>query len=206
VDIADWLLSEPGKFGSHLTGERGETSLLMLTAERLALLALDRDLAALQAGSRAAFFNAIAVMHEPLWPPAPFEAAAFDWSQKNLAHDPDGQGWYGWALLANEGERSPPRLVGIAALIGRPDEDGDVELAFGLLPEYRGRGYGGETVRALASWAFAQGASRVIAHLDAEDVHAAQTLARSGFNETDGAPYPGVARWAIASPAAIPPR
>jgi len=172
--------------------------LLVLTAERLALLALDRDLAALQAGSRAAFFNAIAVMHEPLWPPAPFELASFDWAQSNLAHDPDGQGWYGWALLANEGERSPPRLVGIAALIGRPDEVGDVELAFGLLPEYRGRGYGGETVRALSAWAFGNGAKRVIVHLDAEDVHAANTLSRSGFADTGEPPYPGVARWAIA--------
>jgi RimJ/RimL family protein N-acetyltransferase len=165
----------------------------------LALLALDHELAALQAGSRTAFFNAIAVMHEPIWPPAPFETAAFDWAESHLAHDPEGQGWYGWALLANEGERAPPRLVGIAALIGRPDDDGDVELAFGLLPEFRGRGYGGETVGALANWAFANGARRVIAHLDAEDSGAAHTLARVGFADTQ--PYPGVARWALSAAA-----
>lgn len=170
--------------------------MLVLTAGRLALLALDQELAALQAGSRTAFFNAIAVMHEPLWPPAPFENAAFDWSRNGLEEDPDGQGWYGWALLANEGEASPPRLAGIAALIGRPDEEGDVELAFGLLPEFRGRGYGVDTVRALALWAFANGASRVIAHLDAEDLHAADTLLSSGFANTGELPYPGVARWA----------
>ncbi|MGQ0531553.1 MAG: GNAT family N-acetyltransferase [Caulobacteraceae bacterium] len=173
--------------------------MLILTAERLALLALDRDLAALQAGSRPAFFNAIAVAHEPLWPPAPFEPGAFEWAERNLTHDPEGQGWYGWALLANEGERSPPRLVGIAALIGRPDDDGDVELAFGLLPEFRGRGYGGETVRALAAWALANGARRVVAHLDAEDSHAAHTLAKSGFTDTGEPPYPGVARWALSA-------
>src|SRR5262245_52620479 len=112
--------------------------MLFLTSERLALLALDSDLAALQAGSRSAFFNAIAVMHEPLWPPAPFDTPAFEWAHRHLAQDPEGQGWYGWALLANGGERAPPRLVGIAALIGRPDDEGDVELAFGLLPEFRG--------------------------------------------------------------------
>lgn len=175
--------------------------MLVLTAERVALLALDADLAALQAGSRTSFFNALAVTHEPVWPPAPFEKAAFDWAAKNLAHDPDGQGWYGWALLANEGERSPPRLVGIAALIGRPDDIGDVELAFGLLPEFRGRGYGGETVRALAGWAFANGARRVIAHLDAEDANAAHTLARSGFADTGEVPYPGVSCWALSAAA-----
>ncbi len=176
--------------------------MLILTAERIALLALDRDLAALQASSRTAFFNAIAVTHEPVWPPAPFEPASFQWAEQNLAHDPEGQGWYGWALLANEGERAPPRLVGIAALIGRPDEEtGDVELAFGLLPEFRGRGYGGETIRTLAAWAFANGAKRVIAHLDAEDVNAAATLAKNGFTDTRDPPYPGVARWALAAAA-----
>ncbi|MFN3464674.1 MAG: GNAT family N-acetyltransferase [Terricaulis sp.] len=174
--------------------------MLILTAERIALLALDRDLAALQASSRTAFFNAIAVTHEPVWPPAPFEPGSLVWAEQNLAHDPEGQGWYGWALLANEGERAPPRLVGIAALIGRPDEDtGDVELAFGLLPEFRGRGYGSETIRTLAAWAFANGAKRVIAHLDAEDVNAANTLAKNGFTDTRDPPYPGVARWALAA-------
>lgn len=180
--------------------------MLVLTAGRLALLALDRELAALQAGSRTAFFNAIAVMHEPLWPPTPFEAAAFEWSRSNLAHDPDGQGWYGWALLANEGERSPPRLVGIAALIGRPDEEGDVELAFGLSPEFRGRGFGGDAVQALSAWAFANGARRVIAHLDAEDAIAAEALAHNGFADTGEFPYPGVARWALQSATSIPLR
>lgn len=175
--------------------------MLILTAERLALLALDSDLAALQAGSRTAFFNAIAVTHEAVWPPAPFEPAAFEWAVRNLAQDPEGQGWYGWALLANEGERAPPRLVGIAALIGRPDEDGDVELAFGLLPEFRGRGYASETVRSLVGWAFANGAKRVVVHLDAEDMGAAQALAKNGFADIGERPYPGVARWALSAAA-----
>jgi len=175
--------------------------MLVLTSQRLALLALDRELAALQAGSRSAFFNAIAVAHEPLWPPAPFETIALDWARTHLAHDPEGQGWYGWVLLANGGERSPSRLVGIAALIGRPDDEGDVELAFGLLPEFRGQGYGGETVGALAQWAFKNGARRVVAHLDAENFHAAHTLAKIGFADTRQPPYPGVARWALSAAA-----
>lgn len=175
--------------------------MLVLNSERLALLALDQGLAALQAGSRSAFFNAIAVTHEPVWPPAPFEAEAFEWAHKHLVHDPEGQGWYGWALLANGGERQPPRIIGIAALIGRPDDDGDVEIAFGLLPEFRGRGYGAETVRTLSAWAFENGAKRVISHLDAEDHTAQHTLAKIGFADTNEPPYPGVARWALSAAA-----
>lgn len=175
--------------------------MLILNAERLSLLAFDHELAALQASSRTAFFNAIAVTHEPIWPPAPFEPSALAWAERHLAHDPDGVGWYGWALLANEGERSPPRILGIAALIGRPDDEGDVELAFGLLPEFRGRGYGGEAVRALSAWGLANGARRVVVHLDAEDAHTAQTLRQNGFCDTNEPPYPGVARWALSAAA-----
>lgn len=173
--------------------------MLFLKGQRVALLAFDRELAELQAGSRSAFFNAIAVTPEPIWPPAPFEEPALEWAAKNLAHDPEGEGWYGWAILANEGERAPPRLIGIAALIGRPDDVGDVELAFGLLPDFRGRGYANETVATLAAWAFANGARRLIVHLDAEDIGAAQTLAKSGFADTGEMEYPGVARWALSA-------
>ena len=46
-------------------------------------------------------------------------------------------------------------------------------------------------------WGFANGAKRVIAHLDAEDLNAAHTLAKQGFTDTREPPYPGVARWAL---------
>ncbi len=178
-------------------GRVREIRVLILNTQRLALLALDPRLAALQAGSRTAFFNAIAVMHEAMWPPAPFEHAAFKWAATNLEHDPDGQGWYGWALLANVGESQPPRLVGVAALIGRPDEEGEVELAFGITSEFKGRGFAGEAVTALTAWALANGAKRVVTHLDAEDAGAMRILEKSGFADTREPPYPGVARWAI---------
>ncbi|MES1199219.1 MAG: GNAT family N-acetyltransferase [Pseudomonadota bacterium] len=173
--------------------------MLILDAPRLSQLALDAPLAHLQASSRTAFFNALAVAHNRTWPPSPFDTPALEWSRQNLAHDPGGVGWYGWTLLANEGESAPPHLIGSAALIGRPDEDGDVELAFGLLPEYRGRGYGVEAVRALAGWALRNGAKRVIVHLDAEDYFATRTLQKTGFSDTQQPPYPGVARWALAA-------
>ena len=97
---------------------------------------------------------------------------------------------------------SPFASTRTQAFIGRPEDDtGDVEFAFGLLPEFQGRGFGGETIRALATWAFANGAKRVISHLDAEDAHAATALARQGFADTNEPPYPGVARWALSAAA-----
>lgn len=171
--------------------------MLILGGSKLTLLALDRDLAALQASSRTAFFNAIAVVHEARWPPDPFGQYYCDWAADALDQDPDGAGWYGWALLANEGELKPPRIVGLAALVGRPDDDGDVELAVGLIPEMIGRGYSADAISALSKWALANGAKRVLAHIDAEDQRAADPFEASGFFDTCEPPYPGVARWAL---------
>lgn len=60
--------------------------MLVLTTERLALLALDPPMAALQAGDTGAFFDAIAVTPEPEWPPAPFEPHALAWAADHLKH------------------------------------------------------------------------------------------------------------------------
>lgn len=174
--------------------------MLVMTTERLALLALDQSLAEQQAGNLSAFFGAIAVTPEPEWPPMPFEPHALAWAADHLKHDPEGRGWYGWIITAKD-ERGASHALGIAALIGRPDEDGDVELAFGLVPQARGKGYGPETLRALAIWAFDNGARRVISHLDAEDHVAAHTLEKIGFTDTREPPYPGVAKWALSAAA-----
>ncbi len=173
--------------------------MLILSAPRIALIALNAELAALQASSRTAFFNALAVKHEPLWPPAPFERDALLWPHQGLTADPTGEGWYGWAVLANEGELAPPRIIGIVALIGRPDEDGDVELAFGMVADYKGASIGVGAVGLALRWALANGARRVIAHFDAEDLGAAAVIEENGFSDTYEPPYPGVARWALSA-------
>jgi RimJ/RimL family protein N-acetyltransferase len=69
----------------------------------------------------------------------------------------------------------------------------------GVAPEFNGRGFSGEAVRALAQWALAQSARCVVVHCDAEDLGIAQVLKKSGFADTNQPPYPGVARWALAA-------
>lgn len=171
--------------------------MLFLSAPRMALLAMDSDLARLQASSRSAFFNAIAVTHCAAWPPEPFGELSVNWSLENLTRDPEAAGWYGWTFLANEGEHKPPQIVGAGALVGRPDIDGDVELVIGVRPEFAGRGYEREAALALSRWAIANGAQRVLVHFDAEEAVAAETFAATGFVDTREPPYPGVARWVL---------
>lgn len=169
--------------------------MLSLNTARLTLIANDAELAPMQAHDHLRFCAALGVAQPAQWPPEPFGEAGLAWAADQLARDQKGAGWYGWFLLKEQG--GAKHLIGAAALVGRPDHDGEVEIGFGVLPDHAGEGYASEAVRALVDWAIAAGAKRVIAHLDAEDDHAARTLEQNGFLDTLDPPYPGVARWAL---------
>ncbi|MGE3142455.1 MAG: GNAT family N-acetyltransferase [Hyphomonadaceae bacterium] len=170
--------------------------MLKLRAARLTLISNDAGLAALQLEDMQAFCRRMEAPAPSAWPPEPFDGGALQWVSAALSADRDGEGWYGWILVDEPGEGAPRRIVGAAALIGRPDDEGEVELGFGILPEARGEGFAGEAIRALKQWALAHGAVRVIVHCDASDDLSLKTLASSGFEDTLTPPYPGVARWA----------
>jgi RimJ/RimL family protein N-acetyltransferase len=168
-----------------------------LHTDRLTLKAFDAPLAALQRDDGAAFFQALGVPPAAAWPPEPFDDEAVDWVCEGLARDTDGVGWYGWAVLVTPHGTDAPRLAGAAALIGRPDFDGEVELAFGLCPEVQGNGYAGETIAALSAWALEHGAERVVVHIAEDHVSGARALMRNGFVDAKRPPYPGVSRWVL---------
>jgi len=58
---------------------------------------------------------------------------------------PDDGGWF--VTLAEDG-----RVVGDCGTFGPPDDDGRVEIGYGLAAPFRGRGLGTEAVRALVDW------------------------------------------------------
>ena len=57
-------------------------------------------------------------------------------------------GWF--VTLAEDG-----RIVGDCGTFGPPDENGSVEIGYGLAAPFRGRGYGTQAVRALVDWLLA---------------------------------------------------
>jgi RimJ/RimL family protein N-acetyltransferase len=73
-------------------------------------------------------------------------------------------------------------VVGECGTHGPPDRAGLVEIGYGLAAPYRGRGYGKQTVRALAGWLLAQpGITGVLAHTDPENVPSRRSLESAGF-------------------------
>lgn len=88
---------------------------------------------------------------------------------------PDDGGWF--VTLAEDG-----RVVGDCGTLGWTDEQGRVEIGYGLAAPFRGRGLGTEAVRVLADWVAAQpGVRTVTASVEVGNEASRRLLERLGF-------------------------
>ena len=82
-------------------------------------------------------------------------------------------------------QRVSGTVVGMCAYKGPPGPDGAVEIAYGINPEYQGRGYATEVARALVEFAFGSGRVRLVcAHTRPEENASTHVLAKCGFEWT----------------------
>jgi RimJ/RimL family protein N-acetyltransferase len=72
-------------------------------------------------------------------------------------------------------------VVGDCGWFGPPDEDGEVEIGYGLARSVRGRGLGTEAVALLLDWLATKGAKRVRAEVRPGNAASFALLARLGF-------------------------
>lgn len=90
--------------------------------------------------------------------------------------------------------------VGSCAFKGPPDADGVVEIAYGIDPDHRGRGYATEAARALVDYAREAGARVVRAHTLPENAASIRVLASCGFQRIGEVVDPDdglVVRWEL---------
>ena len=88
---------------------------------------------------------------------------------------PDDGGWF--VTLAADG-----RVVGDCGTLGWTDEQGRVEIGYGLAAPFRGCGLGTEAVRVLADWVAAQpGVRTVTASVEVGNEASRRLLERLGF-------------------------
>jgi [ribosomal protein S5]-alanine N-acetyltransferase len=79
-------------------------------------------------------------------------------------------------------DRERTCVVGTAGFKGPPDSDGVVEIAYGVAPDYQGRGYATEAARALVEFALADNRVKVVrAHTLPEENASTHVLTRNGF-------------------------
>lgn len=146
---------------------------------RLSLVALDERLARLQKEDRKAFFEALGTKHEPSWPPELTGDQAASWTRTG----PGGEaGWHGWVFLMAMGPGQAVRAVGMGGFHGPPDEAGQVEIGYSMLPTFREQGLATEAVEALLGWARKQGgAGEVRADTLAHLYASRRVLEKTGF-------------------------
>ena len=92
------------------------------------------------------------------WPPEFYDADAVRYMLGQLPEDGAGDDWgfYYLVLRADEAPGAParPTLVGAGGFKGAPDERGEVEVGYSLVPEHQHRGYATEAVLRWAAFAF----------------------------------------------------
>jgi RimJ/RimL family protein N-acetyltransferase len=91
-------------------------------------------------------------------PPVERAEVSPDWLARVKATPPGDP----WSLSFAAIERASGTTVGGCAFKGPPDEDGNVEFAYGVDPVHRGRGYPTEAAGALAAFAVASGKIRLV--------------------------------------------
>src|SRR5215210_2852270 len=100
---------------------------------------------------------------------------------ENLRASTSPDPWrHGFAVVHRDDER----IIGSAAFKGPPDDDGVVEIAYGIAPGYQGRGLATEAAGALVSFALERVDVRSIrAHTLPEPNASTRVLAKCGFQQ-----------------------
>lgn len=70
----------------------------------------------------------------------------------NLENSDEVSGFDIWMIVKKE----DMTVIGDAGFKGPPDENGDIEIGFGLIDNEQRKGYGYEAANALINWAFSQ--------------------------------------------------
>jgi RimJ/RimL family protein N-acetyltransferase len=96
-------------------------------------------------------------------------------------HEPDA--WrLGYAVVLRQSQT----IIGTASFRGEPDANGMVEIAYGIVPGFEGRGYATEAANGLVDYAFkcAQ-VRRILAHTLPFVNASTRVLTKCGFQWTD---------------------
>lgn len=153
---------------------------LRLQTDRLTLIACTQQFVdALERGTREAA-HLLGAKLAPDWPDA--ELAGFlPIYATQLRNDPTTLGYGIWLVVANAART----LIGSAGFQGKPDEQGAIEIGFGIQPDFQNNGYATEAVSALITWAGEQGDVRsVIAHCDPGNLASIRVLEKANLQRT----------------------
>jgi ribosomal-protein-alanine N-acetyltransferase len=123
---------------------------LQITTERLTLTACPLQVARAASGGKRQLETLIGARLDDYWLDEDGRGL-LSYYDYQLREDPTMIGWGLWLIMHTQ-----ERIVfGSAGFKGKPDEDGEIEIGYGISPNYRRQGYTFEAASALRDWAFA---------------------------------------------------
>jgi len=97
---------------------------------------------------------------------------------EELKNDSSLSGWGIWLII----NVSDSHIIGDLGFKGKPDKNGVVEIGYGVVDDYRRKGYGYEAVKALTNRAFEkQAVIKIVAECEKDNVPSIAILRRLGM-------------------------
>ena len=97
---------------------------------------------------------------------------------EELLKEKENDGFNLWLVI----EKKNNQIIGSAGYIGKPDNEGNVEIGFGIIPSKRGKGFCSESVEALIKWGLSHNeVHRIIAQCDKSNIASRKILEKTGF-------------------------
>jgi RimJ/RimL family protein N-acetyltransferase len=169
------------------------------SSNRLDLIAatLDHVLAELESSASLAALLRAEVGSD--WPPGEYDRGAQEFFRDRLQEGGEEVvGWYGWYAIRRATSELPAVAVAAGGYFGPPDENGDVEIGYSVVPSYRKQGYATEIVEALVHTAFTDSrVRRIIARTGTENQASKTVLERAGFRQLDSVDDEGNIRFEL---------
>lgn len=131
------------------------------------------------------------------WPPEEVrEVLGFFADQMDAGVTGGGWGIYYW--IARDRSDAPAVLVGSGGFMSKPS-GGRVEVGYGTMAQFQGRGYATEAVSAMTAWALSQAdVSVVVADALPENPASVRVLEKSGFHDIGPGEEEGTRRFECA--------
>lgn len=99
-----------------------------------------------------------------------------------LQSDPSLLGWGIWIIVY----KNEQKIIGDIGFKGKPDNEGNIEIGYYIVPEYRRHGYCHEASNELVEWAFKQSlVNKIIAECDRDNISSIRTLEKLNMDLRD---------------------
>ncbi|BFT72420.1 GNAT family N-acetyltransferase [Paenibacillus sp. P36] len=110
----------------------------------------------------------------------------------NLKEDSEMLGWGVWFVSLAENNQ----VIGDIGFKGKPDDQGMVEVGYGIIPEMHNKGIATESVGAIIEWAFSSGkVKKIAAECLVDNMPSSRVLEKLGMTRTGNAN--GMENWEL---------